>query len=387
MRQSHGAIFAVVLVVSLTSPLWAEQQESRHTSKAAGDVSGRIGVDWSAVPRPVPQANPDGTLKFAPNAIVPNSSTVYMSGNTTYQYIGNQARMTVDQVNNDSYTTTTGTLRLALWFSTSSFPASGYETATYTLGQLQPRYYYSSIDSGYVAFTVPQTGCYYVTLLLEEYTGSQWVYDDYVAYSNRTSINGACNATAPTINSFTASPSTVNAGGTSSLSWSTSNATSASIDRGIGGVGVNGSTTVAPSATTTYTLTAGNGTTQVTRSVTLTVTTNGCNSPNTICLSNNRFATKITWRTKDTSGVATPIKYTADSGLFWFFGSDNIEVLLKVLNACSLNNRYWIFSAATTDVEYTITVTDTLTGKVKTYFHALGSPAPAITDTDAIPCS
>lgn len=102
-----------------------------------------------------------------------------------------------------------------------------------------------------------------------------------------------------------------------------------------------------------------------------------------ICLNNNRFAVKIAWRSASASGQGQAIKYTADSGLFWFFGSDNIEVLLKVLDGCALSNSYWVFSAATTDVEYTITVTDTKSGKVKTYFHALGSPAPAITDTGA----
>jgi hypothetical protein len=394
MRHRHGGVLATLLLVSLASPIWAQQQaeqgESWQTSRLVGDVGSMTGIDWSAVPRTAsPQANPDGNLKVVPNVIVPNNSTIYMSGNTTYTYTGNQARMTVNRVDNVSYTYTTGTLRLVLWLSTAAFPASGYQTATYSLGQLAPRTYYSTIDSGYVPFATPPTGCYYVSLLLEEYVNNQWVYDDFVAYSNRTSINGGCNPPGPTINTFTANPSTVNAGGASLLQWTTSNATSVSLDHGIGAVGTNTSMTITPAATTTYVLTAGNGSTQVVKNLTVTVTAaaNPCSAPNTICLSNNRFAVKIIWKTKDASGDATPIKYTPDSGLYWFFGSDNIEVLLKILNACTLNNRYWIFSAATTDVEYTITVTDTLTGKVKTYFHAGGTPAPAITDTDAIPCS
>jgi hypothetical protein len=64
-------------------------------------------------------------------------------------------------------------------------------------------------------------------------------------------------------------------------------------------------------------------------------------------------------------------------------GSENIEMITKVLDACGLNQRYWLFAAATTDVEYTITVTDSKTNTTKTYFHAVGSPAPAITDTGA----
>jgi len=115
------------------------------------------------------------------------------------------------------------------------------------------------------------------------------------------------------------------------------------------------------------------------------VTPTQCTDSATVtCLSNNRFAVQVDWKTGGgDSGHGTAIKYTPDSGLFWFFGASNIEMIVKVLNACPLNNNYWIFAAATTDVEYTLKVTDTKSGQMKTYFHANGSPAPAITDTSA----
>jgi len=59
------------------------------------------------------------------------------------------------------------------------------------------------------------------------------------------------------------------------------------------------------------------------------------------------------------------------------------QALVKIVNACSYNDRYWVFSAATTNVEYTLTVTDTESQVVKTYFNPMGSPAPAVTDTSA----
>lgn len=116
-----------------------------------------------------------------------------------------------------------------------------------------------------------------------------------------------------------------------------------------------------------------------------TSTVNPCiPSATKVCLNNDRFAISVTWRTRDNqTGDGRAIKYTADSALFWFFADTNIEMLVKVLNGCGLNNRYWVFSAATTDVEYTVTATDTKTGGVKTYFHPLGTPAPAVTDTGA----
>ena len=67
----------------------------------------------------------------------------------------------------------------------------------------------------------------------------------------------------------------------------------------------------------------------------------------------------------------------------WFFAADNWEMLIKVLDGCGLNQNYWVFAAATTNVEYTLTVTDTMTGQEVSYFNPLGQAASAITDTAA----
>jgi hypothetical protein len=42
-----------------------------------------------------------------------------------------------------------------------------------------------------------------------------------------------------------------------------------------------------------------------------------------------------------------------------------------------------VFSAATTNVQYTLTVTDTVTGQVKTYQNQAGQAAAALADTNA----
>ena len=65
----------------------------------------------------------------------------------------------------------------------------------------------------------------------------------------------------PSVDSFTASPSTINEGEDSRLKWTTTHATSVSIDRGVGSVSVDdqsGNTKVSPDQGTTYTLTASN---------------------------------------------------------------------------------------------------------------------------------
>ncbi|MCX7841249.1 MAG: Ig-like domain-containing protein, partial [Anaerolineae bacterium] len=76
----------------------------------------------------------------------------------------------------------------------------------------------------------------------------------------------------PSIESFTASPTTISAGGSSTLSWGlVSNADAVEIDQGIGGVATPGSRVVSPATTTTYTLTARCGANIATRQVTIVV--------------------------------------------------------------------------------------------------------------------
>jgi Ig-like domain-containing protein len=78
------------------------------------------------------------------------------------------------------------------------------------------------------------------------------------------------NILAPTV-TFSANPATLAQGQSSTLSWSTTNATSVSIDNGIGAVAIGGSFTVSPTATTTYTLTATGPGETTTAAVTVTV--------------------------------------------------------------------------------------------------------------------
>ena len=54
-----------------------------------------------------------------------------------------------------------------------------------------------------------------------------------------------------------------------------------------------------------------------------------------------------------------------------------------MLDACSFAGRYWVFAAGLTDVAVRITVTDTLTGAVRTYVNPQGTPLRPVQDTDA----
>lgn len=105
----------------------------------------------------------------------------------------------------------------------------------------------------------------------------------------------------------------------------------------------------------------------------------------TLCLSNGRFRIQVGWETfTGDKGVASTVPVVSDdSGLFYFFTPNNWEMLIKVLDGCTSTAHYWVFFAATTDVQFVVTVTDTQTGRVKTYFNPQGSSADAVTDTSA----
>ncbi|MDP9194330.1 MAG: LamG domain-containing protein [Acidobacteriota bacterium] len=115
----------------------------------------------------------------------------------------------------------------------------------------------------------------------------------------------------------------------------------------------------------------------------------GANTATTLCLL-TRFSITSRWRTNPTPGSLTDGQSqvagvaNAGSGLFQFFSPTNWEILVKTLDGCGLNNRYWVFSAATTNVFYRMDVLDVTSGKQKIYFNYPGPPAPAVTDTSAL---
>jgi virginiamycin B lyase len=106
-------------------------------------------------------------------------------------------------------------------------------------------------------------------------------------------------------------------------------------------------------------------------------------SGTTLCLNNGRFRVTADWRTVTDSGTATAVLLANDSGYFWFFDVNNVEIIVKALNGCGVNSRYWVFAAGLTDVEVTLRVTDTQTGAARTYLNPRGSPYQPVQDTSA----
>jgi plastocyanin len=105
----------------------------------------------------------------------------------------------------------------------------------------------------------------------------------------------------------------------------------------------------------------------------------------TLCLLGERFRVEVVFTPP--GGVEQPanaIPFTDRAGMFWFFNENNIEMLVKLQNACIPQfDRYWVFFAATTNVEFRVTVTDTDALRAKRYSNPQGMVALPVADTQA----
>ncbi|HEX7180570.1 MAG TPA: hypothetical protein VF756_01915 [Thermoanaerobaculia bacterium] len=94
---------------------------------------------------------------------------------------------------------------------------------------------------------------------------------------------------------------------------------------------------------------------------------------------------EATWRDfQGNTGIGHAHPLTDDAGALWFFDSDNLELAVKVLDGRANNGHFWVFYGSLTNVEFTLTVTDTVTGHQKTYTNPLRRFA-SVGDTRALP--
>ena len=79
----------------------------------------------------------------------------------------------------------------------------------------------------------------------------------------------------------------------------------------------------------------------------------------------------MAWRNYNdgSTGPGKAVALTSDSGYFWFFDNANVELMIKVLDGRAVNGHFWVLYGALSDVEYTITIDDTLTGARKTFYN------------------
>jgi len=107
-------------------------------------------------------------------------------------------------------------------------------------------------------------------------------------------------------------------------------------------------------------------------------------SSTTLCLNDNRFKVQATYQTQQgQSGSGRAVELTSDTGYFWFFNQDNVEMVIKVLDGCGVNGKIWVYAGGLTNVKVTMTVTDMDNGTVKTYNNPQGTPFQPIQDSGA----
>ncbi len=108
-------------------------------------------------------------------------------------------------------------------------------------------------------------------------------------------------------------------------------------------------------------------------------------SATALCLSAQRFAVEVQWKDfQGNTGQGQAVALTADTGYFWFFSASNVELIVKVLDARAINGKFWVFFGALSNVEYDLTVRDSVTGASKTYHNPPGQFA-SVGDTSAFP--
>jgi len=90
-----------------------------------------------------------------------------------------------------------------------------------------------------------------------------------------------------------------------------------------------------------------------------------------LCLQNNRFEVWVSWRSQydGAQGYGTAKKLSDLTGAFSFTDPANLELLIKTLD---FGNKQLVLWGALSNLEYQITVTDTVTGKQKQYYNAPG---------------
>jgi hypothetical protein len=105
----------------------------------------------------------------------------------------------------------------------------------------------------------------------------------------------------------------------------------------------------------------------------------------TLCLHGGRFRVEAQWRPTPDAALAAAhaVPRTDETGYFWFFDPNNVEVVGKVLDSCAVDERFWFFAGGLTNTDVTLRVTDTQASQLRLYSSAAGTAFAPIQDTSA----
>ncbi len=104
-----------------------------------------------------------------------------------------------------------------------------------------------------------------------------------------------------------------------------------------------------------------------------------------LCLNGGRFQASVSWSFNGNgapSGLGHTLALTGDTGAFWFFTANNIELVVKVVDGRPLNGKFWVFVGTLTSGNWFVTIRDTQTGAVRHYQNAVDA-MKSLADTGA----
>ncbi len=127
-----------------------------------------------------------------------------------------------------------------------------------------------------------------------------------------------------------------------------------------------------------------------------TTTSGPCTASETrACALSRRFQVEVDWQTASNSGQARVMRFgsqraeTDQSSFWWFFNPENFEMGVKMVNACSFNNSYWVFVSGLTNQKFDVRVRDLVNGNERRYSNPLNQYPQTVGATDPVrgfPC-
>ncbi len=108
------------------------------------------------------------------------------------------------------------------------------------------------------------------------------------------------------------------------------------------------------------------------------------------CLLGGRFQVNVAYTTASSAGLGQVMSFNGaraesdQSAFFYFFDNANFEMGVKMVDACTFNDSFWVFVSGLTNQGYAVTILDTFTGQTRAYPNLLGNYPQTIGATDGV---
>jgi len=98
------------------------------------------------------------------------------------------------------------------------------------------------------------------------------------------------------------------------------------------------------------------------------------------------FRITAAWQGSGQSGIGNAASITPNTGAFWFFDPSNLEVFVKILDACRSTGSFDVYVNGLTHLGVTVTVTNVRTGTTKSFANPDGTPFSLLFDGSTFAC-